>query len=80
MHRVELKGSSSSAILQSMFLFLMHRVELKERQIVFNDLRDALFLMHRVELKESFLSEVIDLFGRVPNAPCGVESYHYCHC
>ncbi len=30
--------------------------------------------MHRVELKEA-ISPIVANFPRVPNAPCGVESY-----
>ncbi len=34
-----------------------------------------MFLMHRVELKETNLNELTCLLIKVPNAPCGVESF-----
>ncbi len=52
MHRVELKGSSTTASLLPSILFLMHRVELKDSvmSMVASNHQEK-FLMHRVELK-----------------------------
>ena len=53
----------------------MHRVELKGILWVSTEDVFIKFLMHRVELKET--KEITDILHRyVPNAPCGVESFH----
>ena len=53
----------------------MHRVELKVPYALPYPLFWDLFLMHRVELKASPTWMGLTFKVRVPNAPCGVESY-----
>ncbi len=80
MHRVELKVNHKRIGRVRVFLFLMHRVELKVKNSAPVGVLDFTegFLMHRVELKV-LSQKKAHPEGRagkkVPNAPCGVESF-----
>ncbi len=60
---------------QIYFGFLMHRVELKGNCILVYSKQYLEFLMHRVELKAVQVFSRFAFSLKVPNAPCGVESW-----